>query len=272
MNITGSRKRSVSFISEYVAATVAESVENTHWALHPALEVSLVLALDTIHFTSSQGLHIVRLEARESSSTIPEENGTAADENTGKTDQGNSLNMRGRKDEIDSKASNFRHQKMPGSRDLESSECIDNVSHRHSGTQAKNLAKNNIDNDQDRNPSQTVTTSASGMNTLQIQKRNEEPRLTPSQFIATNKELRESVRLTIMMSCAFAICATLTVPYFMIHMFRHSPHFPTVYIISIMLVCVSMCLNPILFGLMNMHYRKAYKTLLTRCYKCQFYR
>ena len=96
------------------------------------------------------------------------------------------------------------------------------------------------------------------------------PKPRPRYFTALNKQTREAVRLTIMMMCAFVVCAVVTVPYFLVHLFNDKPHFPTAYLVSIMLVSTGMFSNPILFGVMNGQYRRAYKTLLIQCYNCSY--
>ena len=256
----------ITTISEYAAGNISPIAENAFSAFIPALEIALVTVFTGIDRSgSNQLLSLVGLTDRISSSQVVENNMRKKNAGNNQSSQNAHGNI-DRHDGLDSDVKTGGEQNDDqSSNKLEINTNVDNSMHSSNRTQVQNLTGTNNRNISDEDLSPNTSTRGSGSNAWTVQKQEEKTK--HHQMIATNKRMWESVRLTIMMSCAFVICGVLTVPYFMIHLFRNSPYFPTAYIVSVMLVGVSMCLNPILFGLMNVHYRKAYKILLIRCFK-----
>ncbi|RWS24273.1 protein trapped in endoderm-1-like protein [Leptotrombidium deliense] len=76
--------------------------------------------------------------------------------------------------------------------------------------------------------------------------------------ISSKREMRVT-KLIFVIFTVFILCFT---PSILVEMFLNKNRYPYIYVASLILVCLSACVNPIIYFILNEHYRTALKRLL----------
>ncbi len=85
----------------------------------------------------------------------------------------------------------------------------------------------------------------------------------------TLRQRHDAIKVAVMMVCCFIVTGICVIPYCVVQLVSDMINFPLAYMISIMLTSLSMCLNPVVYAMMNAQFRRAYKSLCFTVFCCR---
>ena len=82
------------------------------------------------------------------------------------------------------------------------------------------------------------------------------------KFVLTVRQQREAIVLTAMMVCIFVLFSVSILPYFVVIFIYPDFENPEAYLMALMCTWFNGCINPVIYALMNIQYRNAFRSLL----------
>lgn len=75
---------------------------------------------------------------------------------------------------------------------------------------------------------------------------------------------RDAVRMTVMMVCIFIVLSICICPYFLVQVMGEEKAGPRAYLLATSMTWINGCANPVIYAMMNVQFRAAYRNILFR--------